>query len=90
LLDTEVNVEEIGLLANDPDERHCADDEDWRDLAERVLQLRDTAHRVAVSILKRADALDAESWSAAEDPWVIKELAGGGGDVVDAELVDED
>ncbi|HEY8201480.1 MAG TPA: hypothetical protein VII47_09015, partial [Actinomycetota bacterium] len=35
LLDTEVNVEEIGLLFNDPDDRQAMDTEEWRGLAPR-------------------------------------------------------
>jgi len=89
LLDTEVNVEEIGFLAGDPDGRVGADAEDWRGLAERLQELSENAQRVASEILNRLDVVDADSWEA-PDQWTLKELSGADDDVVDAEVVDED
>ncbi|WP_189157118.1 hypothetical protein [Lentzea pudingi] len=90
LLETEVNVEEIGLLANDPDDRQFADDEDWRDLATRVSELADTASRVAASILDRTEAVEADGWLAADDLWSVRELSSSHAYAVDAEIVDAD
>jgi hypothetical protein len=90
LLETEVNVEEIGLLANDPDDRLYADDEDWRDLAARVVELADAANRVAAAILDRTEAVEADAWLADEDLWAIKELSSVDGNIADAEIVGDD
>jgi hypothetical protein len=90
LLDTEVNVEEIGLLYNDPEERQAADDDQWRSLAELVIELRDSADKVANNILTGLDVIEAEAWDET-DGWSIAELSVGGDDeIVDAEIVDED
>ncbi|MGW0230911.1 hypothetical protein ACWDWO_21590 [Actinopolymorpha singaporensis] len=90
LLDTEVNVEEIGLLFNDPDDRAAVDDAEWLRLGERVVELRDSAHKVAAQILAAYDVWDAEGQDVSE-PWTIGELSVGGNDeIVDAEIVNED
>lgn len=90
LLDTEVNVQEIGLLFNDPEERKATDDEEWRLLATRLHELRDVADKVARDILVTLDVIDAEVWDDS-DGWSIQELSGGADeDIVDAEIVDED
>jgi len=90
LLDTEVNVEEIGLLYNDPEDRAAADGDQWRRMAELVAELRDSADKVAHNILVGLDVIEAEAMDEF-DGWSIAELSvGGEDDTVDAEIVDED
>jgi hypothetical protein len=87
ILDTEVHVEEVGLLFTNPDDRQAVDEEEWRRLAKRVKELSDVAEQVATAILDRTDVLDAEWWDVAD---TIAELSGRDDFVVDAEIVDED
>lgn len=90
LLDTEVNVEEVALLFNDPDDRLGADEDEWRRLAGRLEELRDLANKVATDIINTLDVVEVEAWDEA-DRWTAPELSGGGDDdIVDAEIVDED
>ena len=89
LLDTEVNVEEIGLLFNDPDERQAADEEEWLKLAGRLRELQEVAAKVANDIVRTLDVVEAEAWDEA-DAWSVAELSDQGDDIVDAEIVDED
>ena len=87
LLDTEVNVEEIGLLFSDHDDRQAVDDQEWQRLAGRVTELSDVAAKVAHTILGKTEVIDAEGWDV---DGTIAELAGGDDNIVDAELVGED
>jgi hypothetical protein len=90
LLDTEVNVEEVALLFNDPDERGAVDDDDWRKLAERLVELRDRTDKVAHTIVAAVDTLEAEGWEEG-DAWTTAEISDeGSDDIVDAVVVDED
>lgn len=90
LLDTEVNVEEIGLLFNDPDDRQAADEGEWKRLAERVIELRDAANKVANDILSTVDVIEGEAWDEA-DAWTVPELSGTGAErILDAKIVNED
>lgn len=90
LLDTEVNVEEVALLFNEPDDRLGADEDEWRRLAGRLEELRDLANKVAMDITNTLDVVEVEAWDEA-DRWTAPELSGGGDDdIVDAEIVRED
>jgi hypothetical protein len=90
LLDTEVNVEEVALLFNDPDDRDGTDEEEWRLIAQRLRELRDIADKVGTDIVTTLDIADVEAWDEA-DRWTVPGISvGGGGEIVDAEIVDED
>lgn len=89
LLDTEVNVEEVALLFNDPDSHLGVDEEEWRRLADRLGELGDLAHKVATDITNTF-LVEVEAWDES-DRWTATELSGGGDDdIVDAEIVGED
>lgn len=90
LLNTEVNVEQIGLLFGNTDEDEAADADGWRDLAEQLKELAGIADKIATNILTTVNVVDIEGWDQA-DAWTVPALSVGGedDDIVDAELVDE-
>lgn len=90
LLDTEVNVEEVALLFNDPDDRTGTDEEEWRLIARRLRELRDISDKVGNDIVTTLDISDVEAWDET-DRWAVPGISiGGDGVIVDAEIVDED